>query len=95
MKKQNIANEPITKDFLLEQFGKFEEGIAMRVAIMVEKAKIENDDKAQLYRDQILNRMDKDVSNYEQVKNEQVFIKSDITGLQERVGKLEHSSKSL
>lgn len=45
------------------------------------------------YRDEILTRMDKDVSNYEQVKEDQTFMNGDIKIHEERITKLEQATQ--
>jgi len=46
------------------------------------------------YRDQILERMDKDVAEQESIREEQLFLKHDTADLQDKVTKLENTPKS-
>lgn len=70
-------------------FKEYKDDMLINVSLMIEKAKIEIDDNAQKYRDQILTRDVKTSAELEQIRENQDFIKHDITNLQEKVGKLE------
>ncbi|HXS15346.1 MAG TPA: hypothetical protein VN711_04405 [Candidatus Saccharimonadales bacterium] len=79
MKRQMNGNEIVTKDFLAER---------------LDKLKDEMIEAFREYRDQILGRMDKDVSELEQIRENQVFLSRDVKDPEKRITKLELSPKA-
>lgn len=91
--KEQLKNHPTKKDLHIEI-----ECSDVRTDLKIDQAKREIDDKAREYRDQILTRMDKDVGEQAQIREDNEFRDHDVRELKQtsedhenRISKLEQS----
>lgn len=68
--------------------------ILVEIALVIDKAKRDQDEKAREYRDDVLNKLDEVIGELDDHRIERLAVKNDVENLDKRVTKLENHMKA-